>query len=234
MQTLATKSSSADHSKLTRPVDEALLLLGRYVDLRASDHRSPQQAGEQEERSGGDTQRIGDAGTDELYADQQHQRQLHIDTADLKATSTPEREMWFDLLPADAEHASTPWEQRATPLSTVLTQIETAIAECAPAAERLDLYAEASSLGHTQSLYRWSMLMGFGAEISNLPCGIEDFPAPRAVKYHEVNLSPSNIEEYFRYAGQGGGSAVFEAWKRELETLATEDAVSDQVGLFPV
>lgn len=57
----------------------------------------------------------------------------------------------------------------------LLSDIDNAITNCLPPTTRLDLYAEGSMYGHVESLYKWSMLIGFGSEMPTNPCGIEDY-----------------------------------------------------------
>jgi len=142
----------------------------------------------------------------------------------------------YDILP------SSPSKETSDQLQNLLDRIDSAVTDCLPPAERLDMYAEASSLGHIESLYKWSMLIGFGSEVSQSSCGIEEF-SPRDQKYHtatafsdpdELNCGP--IDEAFLsdqvkcaigllLAAQNGHSQAFVP----LSTM-----VSTAVGLGPL
>ena len=96
-----------------------------------------------------------------------------------------------------------PLSQPHTPSSDyqhLLSDIENAVTNCKPPATRLDLYAEGSVLGHIESLYKWSMLIGFGSEIPSNPCGIEEFIS-FSQQYHQVLYSEE--EEGCSYISEG-------------------------------
>ncbi len=57
-------------------------------------------------------------------------------------------------------------------IASVLAKGARLLEACASVAERLDVYAEAASLGSSEGLFRWAMLLGFGAEASDVPCGM--------------------------------------------------------------
>lgn len=175
---------------------------------RSEKTRNTDEADDSESENMVHTDNIDDANTQELYEDQQ------------AMTSTFKKDTWFDILPSE-EIGQTPtrgftaYDGKGSPLSVILTQIETALANCESPNDRLDLYAEASSYGHIESLYRWSMLLGFGSEIPNTSCGIESFQVPRNLLYHEVSSSKLD--------------AASEKWSREFHRLSEGNVISDQV-----
>jgi hypothetical protein len=221
VQTLARKSSSADHSKLTKPIDSALALVGSYLNMLPQTHHASSTSTPDKSDGAMSPPAHEVDGVDDLFAQQQHLRQIQDDVSDLTAGSDTEKEVWFDLLSDEEEERQTRRQQqgftvhdaKGSPLETIIKQIEAAVASCAPANDRLDLYSEASTYGHIESLYKWSMLLGFGSEIPNTPCGIEEFNPPTGLMYHEV-VAPSTHHE---------------RWKREYELLSTGQLVSDQV-----
>lgn len=87
-------------------------------------------------------------------------------------------ENWYD-----EPHSTS--NSQAQPYDHLLPQIENGINNCLDPLKRLDIYAEASMLGHIASLYRWSMLIGFGSEFASHNCGIEDF-SPIDQHYHQI------------------------------------------------
>jgi hypothetical protein len=93
------------------------------------------------------------------------------------------RRTWYDLL------ATTHSTTTDTDYHHLLNDIDNAVANCVSPLTRLDLYAEGSLLGHIESLYKWSMLLGFGSEIPSNSCGIEEF-TPSAQQYHRVVYAP--------------------------------------------
>jgi hypothetical protein len=95
---------------------------------------------------------------------------------------------WYDLLSPSPESTTTDSDYQH-----LLLEIENAVTNCKPPATRLDLYAEASVLGHIESLYKWSMLIGFGSEIPSNTCGIEEFLSfPQ--QYHQVVFTKEEKE----------------------------------------
>jgi hypothetical protein len=89
---------------------------------------------------------------------------------------------WYDLLGTPSSPPPT------SDYAHLLQDIDNAIGNCVPPLIRLDLYAEGSILGHVESLYKWSMLLGFGSEIPANTCGIEEF-TPSVQQYHRVVYS---------------------------------------------
>lgn len=55
----------------------------------------------------------------------------------------------------------------------VLQQAKASRAECKPYSFRLDLYAEAASLGSVEALYYWAMMLKYGSESADNSCGFE-------------------------------------------------------------
>lgn len=211
VQALARKSSYADHSKITRPIDKALDLVGGYLNMLPKQVQSVKTT---------DTHHNidDDTGVDELMAQQQHLKLSADEISAFTVGSILEKETWFDLLSDERDdgriikHGFTFHDGKGSPLETILKQINTAVTSCAPPEDRLDLYSEASAYGHIESLFKWSMLLGFGSEIPNTPCGIEIFNPPSDILYHEVVKT-----------------SVDEMWNREYELLSSGNVVSDQV-----
>jgi hypothetical protein len=98
---------------------------------------------------------------------------------------------WYDLLSPSIESASS---TLSSDYHHLLLEIDDALTNCKPPATRLDLYAEGSVLGHIESLYKWSLLIGFGSEISSNPCGIEEEFSSFPQQYHQVVYSEEEKE----------------------------------------
>jgi hypothetical protein len=74
-------------------------------------------------------------------------------------------------------------------LSGLLTEIQSFKEDCkVPLHRKLDIYAQAATLGHIESLFHWSMLLLFGSETSKSNCGIQEFFGSSKIKHNDAVL----------------------------------------------
>lgn len=89
----------------------------------------------------------------------------------------------------------------------LIDQARAKLAECAPIAERIDLYAEAAEHGSAEGLYAWATLLAYGTEVSEAQCGVGQAASVTA-------------------SGSGGGSGSASGGRYSSSAMAV--GVSDQ------
>ena len=130
----------------------------------------------------------------DVESDYQDQSNFNSDNVDENFVELSNKQLQSNLCPSNFECKLNSWYETLSantnsfsqPYDHLLKRIENGINDCIHPLKRLDLYAEASILGHIVSLYKWSMLIGFGSEVASHNCGIEDF-TPMEQMYHQID-----------------------------------------------
>lgn len=65
-----------------------------------------------------------------------------------------------------------PFAERIHLGDSMLQRAKDSLQNCEPYNDRMDLYAEAARNGNVEALYYWAMMIGFGSETPDNPCGI--------------------------------------------------------------
>ena len=96
--------------------------------------------------------------------------------AESESAITYPTRLWDRLWGTAFAHNSDPFSANDVEMGEVLLQEgkEKAL-DCAPVAERMDLYRQAAAdYGNAEALFNWGMVMIFGSESSDLQCGYVD------------------------------------------------------------